>query len=110
MTNGSNCLNIREICIVKRQSALRVTTFLRQTSKLLLRLNFKRVQNQSTLQDSMDSSERPHLLVNYSFTDDSDEESELPQSNSDTTDDEDIASDDDHHQTSPIAQQTLKSK
>ena len=41
----------------------------------------KRVQNQSTLQDSMDSSERPHPFVNYSFTDDSDEESELHQSN-----------------------------
>ena len=58
----------------------------------------------------MDSSERPHPLVNYSFTDDSDEESELHQSNEDTTDDEDIPSDDDDHQTGQMAQQTLQSK
>ena len=68
----------------------------------------QRVQNQSTLQDSMDSSERPHPLVNYSFTDDSDEESELHQTNGDTTDDEDIPSDD--HQSGQMAHQTLQSK
>ena len=50
----------------------------------------QRVQNQSALQDSMNSNDRPHSLVNYSFTDDSDEKSELIQSNGDTTDDEDI--------------------
>ena len=65
------------------------------------------VQNQSALLDSMDSSERPHPLVNYSFTDDSDEESKLPQSNEDTTDDVVIPSD---HQTGQMAQQTLQSK
>ena len=43
----------------------------------------------------MNSNERSHPLVNYSFTDDSDEESELTQSNGHTTDDEDIPSDDD---------------
>ena len=57
----------------------------------------------------MDSNERPHPLVNYSFTDDSDEESELHQSNGDTTDDDDISLDDDH-QTGQMAQQTLQSK
>ena len=57
----------------------------------------------------MDSRERPHPLVNYSSTDDSNEESELPQSNGHTTDDEDIPSDDDH-QTGPMAHQTLQSK
>ena len=56
----------------------------------------------------MDSNERPHLLDIYSFTDDSDEECELHQSNEDTTDDEDIPSNDDDHQTGQIAQQTLQ--
>ena len=56
----------------------------------------------------MNSNERPHSLVNYSITDDSDEENELLQSNGDTTDDEDIPSDD--HQTGQMAQQTLQSK
>ena len=56
----------------------------------------QRVPNQFALQDSMDSSERSHPIVYYSFTDDSDEESELLQSNGDTTDDEHIPSDDDH--------------
>ena len=46
-------------------------------------------------------------LANYSFTDDSDEESELPQSNGDTSDDEDIPSD---HQAGQMGQQTLQSK
>ena len=58
----------------------------------------------------MDSSERPHPLVNYSFTGDSDEESELHQSNEDTTDDEDIPFDDHIHQTGRMAQQTLQSR
>ena len=57
----------------------------------------------------MDSSESPHPLVNYSFTDDSGEGSGLLQSNGDTTDDEHIPSDDDH-QTGQMAQQTLQSK
>ena len=57
----------------------------------------------------MVSSERPHPLVNYSSTDDSDEESELLQSTRYTTDDEYIPSDDDH-QTGQMAQQTLQSK
>ena len=57
----------------------------------------------------MDSNERPHPLANYSCTDDSEEESELHQSNGDTSDDEDIPSDDDH-QTGQMAQQTLQSK
>ena len=65
------------------------------------------VQNQFALQDSMDSSERTHPFVNYSFTDDSDEESELPQSNGDTSDDEDVPSD---HQAGQMGQQTLESK
>ena len=65
------------------------------------------VQNQSAPQDSMDSSEHPHPLVNYSSTDD--EVSELHQSNGHTRDDEDISSDDDH-QTGQMAQQTLQSK
>ena len=47
-------------------------------------------------------------IVNYSFTDDSDEESELLQSNGDTTNDEDIPSDE--HQSGQMAQQTLQSK
>ena len=67
----------------------------------------QRVQHQSALQVSMSSNERP--LVNYSFTDDSDEESEPLQSNSNTTDDEDIPSDD-YHQSGQLAQQTLQSK
>ena len=41
----------------------------------------------------MNSNERPHPVVNYSFTDDSDEESDLQQSNGNSTDDEDIPSD-----------------
>ena len=41
MTNGSNCLNILHICIVRRQNALRVTTCFRQTTNLLLCLNLK---------------------------------------------------------------------
>ena len=57
----------------------------------------------------MDSSEHPYPLVSYSSTDDSDEESELLQSNGYTTDDEYIPSDDDH-QTGQMAQQTLQSK
>ena len=69
----------------------------------------KNVQNQSAQQYSMDSNERPHPLVNYSFTDDSDEESELHQWNGDTTDDDDIVSDHDH-QTGQMAQQTLQCK
>ena len=73
-------------------------------------LELQRVQNDSTLQDSVASSERPHSLVNYSFTDDSDEESELNQANGDTKDDEDIPSDDHDHQTCQMAQQTLQSK
>ena len=68
----------------------------------------QRVQNQSAQQDSMNSNDRPHSLVNYSFTDDSDEESELLQSNGDTTDDEDTPSDE--HQSGQMAQQTLQSK
>ena len=68
----------------------------------------QRVQNHSALQVSMNSNERPHPLVNYSFTDDYDEESELLQSNGDTTDDEDIPSDE--HQSGQMAQQTLQSK
>ena len=65
----------------------------------------QRVQNQCAEQDSLDSSERPHPLVNYSSTDDS--ESDLPQSNGYTSDDEDIPSDE--HQSGQIAQQTLQS-
>ena len=41
MMNGWNCFDVREICIVRRQSALRVTTFFRQTTKLHLCQNFK---------------------------------------------------------------------
>ena len=58
----------------------------------------------------MDSSERLHPLVNYSSTNDFDEESELHQSNGDITDDEDIPSDVDEHHTGQMAQQTLQSK
>ena len=57
----------------------------------------------------MDPNERRHPLINYSFTDDSDEESELHQSNGDTTDDDNIPSDH-YHQTGQMAQQTLQSK
>ena len=57
----------------------------------------QRVQNQSALQVSINSNECPHPLV----TDDSDEESKLPQSNGDTTDDEDIPSDE--HQSGQMA-------
>ena len=85
---------------MRRQSALRVTN-----DEAALVFELQRVQNNSALQDSMDSSERLYPLVNYSFTDDSDEESELHQWNGDTTDDEDIPSDDDH-QTGQMAQQT----
>ena len=67
----------------------------------------ERAQNQSALKDSVVSNERPHPLVNYSFTDDSNEESELPQTTGYTTDDDDIPSDDDH-QTGQMAQQTLQ--
>ena len=102
--NGWNCLKIREICIVRRQNVLRVTTFFPPNVEAGL------VSELQNVQDSMDLSERPHPVVNYSFTDDSDEESELPQSHEDTTDDEDIPSDDDHHQTGQISQQTLQSK
>ena len=55
------------------------------------------------VQDSLESSERPRPLVNYSFTDDS--ESELSQSNAYTSADED-----DEHQAGQMAQQTLQSK
>ena len=48
-----------------------------------------------------------HPLINYSSTDVSDEESDLPQSNCDTSDDEDIPSDDDH-QACQMVQQTLR--
>ena len=57
----------------------------------------------------MDSNERPHPIVNYSSTDDSEEDSELHQSNGDISYDEDILSYDDH-QTGQTAQQTLHSK
>ena len=66
----------------------------------------ERVQNQCAEQDSLHSSERPHPLVNYSSTDDS--ESDLPQSNGYISDDEDIPSDE--HQSGQMAQQTLQSK
>ena len=66
----------------------------------------ERVQNQCAEQDSLDSSERPRPLVNYSSTDDS--ESDLPQTNGYTSDDEDIPSDE--HQSGQMAQQTLQSK
>ena len=66
----------------------------------------ERVQNQCAEQDSLDSSDRPRPLVNYSSTDDS--ESDLPQSNGYTTDDEDVPSDE--HQSGQMAQQTLQSK
>ena len=57
------------------------------------------------VQDSLESSERPRSLVNYSSTDDS--ETDLPQSNGYTSADEDIPSD---HQSGQMAQQTLQSK
>ena len=63
------------------------------------------VQYQCAEQDSLDSSERLHPLVNHSSTDDS--ESDLPQSNGYTSDDEDIPS---VHQSGQMAQQTLQSK
>ena len=69
----------------------------------------QRTQNQSTLQESIDSNEHPNPLVICSFTDDSDDKSELPQSNGHTTDDEDIPSDDDQ-QSGRMSQQTLHSK
>ena len=55
--------------------------------------------------EPMDSDEHPHPLINYSLTEDSDEESKLPQSNGeiDTTDDEDIPLDD-HQQSGQKAQ------
>ena len=65
----------------------------------------ERVQNLCPEQDSLDSSERAHPLVNYSSTDDS--ESHLQQSNGYTTD-EDVPSDE--HQSGQMAQQTLQSK
>ena len=65
----------------------------------------ERVQNQCAEQDSLDSSDRPSPLVNYSSTDDS--ESDLQQSNGYTADDEDIPS---VHQSCQMAQQTLQSK
>ena len=81
----------------------------------------ERVQNQCPEQDSLDSSERAHPLVNYSSTDDSesdlqqsngyttdDEDSDLQQSNCYTSDDEDVPSDE--HQSGQMAQQTLQSK
>ena len=67
----------------------------------------QRVQHQSALQVSMNSNENPHLLVNYSFTDYSDEESDLQQSNGDTTDDEDIPS---NHHSGQMAQQMFQNK
>ena len=60
------------------------------------------VQNQCAEQDSLDSSDRPRPLVNYSSTDDS--ESDLQQSNGY----EDRPSDE--HQSGQMAQQTLQSK
>ena len=69
-------------------------------------LELQRVQNQCAEQDSLDSNERPHPLVNYSSTDDS--ESDLPQSKGYSSDDEDIPSDE--HQSGQMAQQTLQSK
>ena len=55
------------------------------------------------VQDSLDSSDRPRPLVNYSSTDES--ESELSQSNAYTSDEED-----DDHQSGQMAQKTLQSK
>ena len=65
----------------------------------------EREQNQCPEPDSLDSSERPHPLVNYSSTDDS--QSDLQQSNGYTTDDEHISS---VHQSGQMAQQKLQSK
>ena len=108
LTNGQNCLNIREICIVRRQNALRETTFFPPNDEATLVSELQRVQNQYPLLVSMNSNDRPHRLVNYSFTDDSDEESDLQQSNGDTTGDEDIPSDE--QQSGQMAQQTNASE
>ena len=110
MMNGWNFLNIREIYI---ETSERVESdyLFPPNDEAALVSELQRVQNQSAIQDSIDSSERPHPLVNYSFTDYCDEESEPHQSNGYTTDDEDIPSDDDDdHQTGQMAQQTLQSK